>query len=268
MTSYCDEENQVYDHIHRFKFDSIYGFSLNQNDIRIIKNAEDRWYSVIYSGVNYNLTNIVNMNRVKVEYHIYENLSGGAIGSVYYNPSTFLNTILFKRSYWEENIDYAYYIVLHELGHALGIRQYNLELANLFYRYTNGVRDYTKYIGQNGVKEYSSWLGNNVTYLPFEDGGGSGTYGSHPEEGDNIRTENGITLHGLDSEIMTGWLDYPPVPLSRISIGILEDLGYNVSYTAADQFSKVNRVQLNKHENKHENKHRFCNCKIHDTNLW
>ena len=38
---------------------------------------------------------------------------------------------------------------------------------------------------------------------------------------------------------MTGWLDGSPVstPLSRITLGFLEDMGYTVNYDAADDFS-------------------------------
>jgi hypothetical protein len=37
---------------------------------------------------------------------------------------------------------------------------------------------------------------------------------------------------------MTGWAENsPPMPLSKITVGSLEDLGYTVSYTMADSFA-------------------------------
>jgi hypothetical protein len=58
---------------------------------------------------------------------------------------------------------------------------------------------------------------------------GDGTYCSHWDE------------QCLTNELMTGIINYGgPNPLSRITIGSLEDLGYTVDYSTADTFTAAN----------------------------
>ena len=49
------------------------------------------------------------------------------------------------------------------------------------------------------------------------------------------------THHGIKNELMTGWLNnssaYDSIPLSRITIGALQDLGYAVNYDEAESFT-------------------------------
>jgi hypothetical protein len=105
------------------------------------------------------------------------------------------------------------------------------------------------YIGYNALREYRKYTSNNsLTSIPIEDDGGGGTAGYHPEEG----MEPGVSLnnrveyidgqahisHGMDKELMTGWAeaDADPEPLSTISIGMLQDIGYSVDYVYADEY--------------------------------
>ena len=85
-----------------------------------------------------------------------------------------------------------YYVVLHELGHILGIGQF-WNSADPIYApitsYTDANDSTTKYYytGTNAFKQYKSYLSsdlsNAVIGLPIEDNGGSGTVDVHPEEG-------------------------------------------------------------------------------------
>ena len=84
--------------------------------------------------------------------------------------------------------------------------------------------------------------------IPLEDYGSSGTNGKHPEEGnrfndtghqisDNNITIDGVYYPGLGHELMTGFFDRSnQMPLSAISIGFLEDMGYGVDYSKADEY--------------------------------
>ncbi|MGI9554640.1 MAG: hypothetical protein ACR2M6_01595, partial [Vampirovibrionia bacterium] len=84
--------------------------------------------------------------------------------------------------------------------------------------------------------------------IPLEDYGSSGTNGKHPEEGnrfndtghqisDNNITIGGVYYPGLGHELMTGFFDRSnQMPLSAISIGFLEDMGYGVDYSKADEY--------------------------------
>ena len=83
--------------------------------------------------------------------------------------------------------------------------------------------------------------------MPLENDGGPGTSIVHPEEGyeeggsENNRYFNGVFHPGLDEELMTGWTEKGKnsikLPLSRVTIGMIEDLGYVVDYDAADPFT-------------------------------
>ncbi|GMA17489.1 hypothetical protein E5F05_10920 [Deinococcus metallilatus] len=112
-------------------------------------------------------------------------------------------------------------IAVHELGHSLGIgslwRQFGLVSG---VGTTNPV-----YKGTNGVREYRAF-GGTLSTVPVENQGGSGTAGAHWRE------------TTFKTELMTGYLNSGVVnPLSRMSVGSLQDMGYVVNYAAADSYS-------------------------------
>ena len=110
-------------------------------------------------------------------------------------------------------------IVFHEIGHILGFGVLWDDLM------TGGGTSDPRYTGAAAVRE---WLALGRTGdVPLENGGGEGTRDSHWRE----------TV--FNAEIMTGFTEAAgtPEPLSRVTIGAMEDLGYQVSYAAADAFS-------------------------------
>jgi hypothetical protein len=114
-------------------------------------------------------------------------------------------------------------IILHEMGHALGFVGAIFDNLGL----TDGSGNFT---GANAVSAYGG-------LVPLEDGGGSGTAGSHWDEA--TFAPDGTLM---SNELMTGYF----VPgeqtyLSDTTIGALADLGYTVqdpsigsSYLAVD----------------------------------
>jgi len=106
-------------------------------------------------------------------------------------------------------------ILVHELGHALGFPNVS-NLLNLI----NGFN----YTGSNALREYQRFRPTAAT-VPLEQGGGAGTTGAHWSEAE------------FDNEIMTGFINPGVNPLSRVTIGAFEDLGYTVSYAAADSYT-------------------------------
>jgi hypothetical protein len=138
-----------------------------------------------------------------------------------------------------------YFVVLHEIGHVLGIGPlfgYN-NSPHVSY-VENGVTKYY-YIGTNGLREYRNYFNNqSLVGIPIEDDGETGTVNVHPEEGSNgsltydIRDINGHFHGGLNTELMTGWVEggTTVMPLSRITIGMLNDIGYEVDYLQADVY--------------------------------
>ena len=81
-----------------------------------------------------------------------------------------------------------------------------------------------------------------IVGLPIEDDGGQGTADNHLEEGHSTFSNNntyiyGIFHSGLDYELMTGWTENSIMPLSKISLGLLEDIGYIINdYNLADDY--------------------------------
>lgn len=134
--------------------------------------------------------------------------------------------------------DQLYAVLLHEVGHVLGIGTvWNLPNSPLIL-YQEDNKDKYYYTGPAALREYRSQfskdLSDNLLGIPLEDDGGEGTEGSHPEE-DMNRTIQGKLHPGLQDELMTGWIK-SLVSLSRITLGFLEDIGYIVDYSKADPF--------------------------------
>ena len=107
-------------------------------------------------------------------------------------------------------------VILHEMGHVLGIGT----LWN-----TLGLRSGSQYIGANAVNAYHQ-VGGSGSSVPLETTGGSGTALVHWSEA------------VFDNELMTGFAENPGVsmPLSIVTIGSLQDMGYKVDYAAADPY--------------------------------
>lgn len=143
-----------------------------------------------------------------------------------------LNALYLYGSLKEEQL---YAVLLHEVGHVLGIGTvWDLPRSPLtLYKEDN--RDKYYYTGTAALREYKSyypdteWVG-----IPLEDDGGEGTQDAHPEE-DMDRVIHGKKYPGLQDELMTGWIK-SMISLSRVTLGFLEDIGYEVDYSKADPF--------------------------------
>ncbi|RIH85663.1 leishmanolysin-related zinc metalloendopeptidase [Calidithermus roseus] len=111
-------------------------------------------------------------------------------------------------------------VIFHEMGHVLGIGtlwNYNRSLLS-----GAGTPNPT-FLGTNAVREWQALGGSGN--VPVENTGGSGTRDSHWRES------------VFNNEIMTGFLDSGANPLSKVTIGSMEDLGYSVNYSAADPYT-------------------------------
>lgn len=149
-------------------------------------------------------------------------------------------TIILNSNIWNKlSESYKYYTLVHEIGHGIGI-------GTLWYL-KNGLifsSEYQPfYDGENANKEYQKYFPNSLK-LPVENNGGAGRALVHSEEGKhenysfNNRNFYGVHSPGLDNELMTGWIEKENIkqPLSTISVGFLDDLGYSVNYDKADIF--------------------------------
>jgi len=121
-------------------------------------------------------------------------------------------------------------VVLHEMGHALGFGA----LWQQFGVVQGAGTANPIYVGANALREYRTLFGDPAARgVPVENTGGQGTADSHWRE----------TVFG--AELMTGFLNSGvPNPLSRITIGAMQDLGYIVNYAAADRYTKPTATAL------------------------
>lgn len=115
-------------------------------------------------------------------------------------------------------------VVLHEIGHVLGIGTvWNFRRTLL----NTTVTGDPYYVGTEARTQFAAI--NTVTYggnpVPVENTGGTGTINSH------WRTSV------MGRELMQGFAVNTAQPLSRITVGSLKDLGYTVNLAGADAFS-------------------------------
>lgn len=102
-------------------------------------------------------------------------------------------------------------VILHEMGHVLGIGT----LWDFERDLNQGTTDDPYFVGKYAGIHWNAAGGSGL--LPIENMGGQGTANSHWRE----------TV--LENELMTGFLNLGVNPLSRITAGSLRDLGYGVA---------------------------------------
>lgn len=115
-----------------------------------------------------------------------------------------------------------YETILHEMGHVLGLGTLwtRFGLTN----YSSGCPATPRYTGASARSEWSALGGSGD--VPVENGGGGGTACGHWDE------------ETFNTELMTGYSEgSASEPLSRMTVGSLQDMGYGVNKGAADPYS-------------------------------
>ena len=112
-------------------------------------------------------------------------------------------------------------VILHEMGHVLGIGTLwsNFGLVN----YSSGCPSNPRYSGPSARSEWNALGGSGD--IPVEQDGGPGTACGHWDE------------ETFNAELMTGYVESGAMPLSRMTVGTLQDMGYTVNKGAADAYS-------------------------------
>jgi len=114
-------------------------------------------------------------------------------------------------------------VVLHEMGHVIGIGTIWSMKGLLF----GGGTANPIFTGPQATAAYNAIFGTSASGVPVENSGGSGTADSHWRES------------VFSNELMTGYYNTgSPNPLSRVTVGSLADLGYQVNMNAADNYSR------------------------------
>ncbi|MGF1601984.1 MAG: leishmanolysin-related zinc metalloendopeptidase [Thermosynechococcaceae cyanobacterium] len=112
-------------------------------------------------------------------------------------------------------------VILHEMGHVLGIGT----IWNSLDLLTGAGGADPQFVGSQATAEYNRLFGVNASSVPVANVGGPGTRDGHWREST------------FGNELMTGTLNSGVNPISRVTIGSLADLGYTVNLGAADSFT-------------------------------
>lgn len=119
-------------------------------------------------------------------------------------------------------------VILHEMGHVLGIGTIWKAKGLLLGAGTAN----PGFAGAKAHKEWGKLSRLPANQLPVENRGGPGTADAHWRE----------SVFG--SELMTGFISGTTQPLSRMTIASLADLGYKVSLTKADPFTIPTHLEV------------------------
>ena len=119
-------------------------------------------------------------------------------------------------------------VITHEMGHVLGIGTIWTQKGLLVGVNTNN----PTFKGTLAKKEYGLLKGTGPVAVPVENTGGPGTKNSHWRE----------TI--FRNELMTGFVNGPPNPLSRVTVASLQDLGYVVDISKAEAYSLPSLLAL------------------------
>lgn len=119
-------------------------------------------------------------------------------------------------------------VILHEMGHVLGIGSIWDQRRLLRGPGTQN----PVFTGAGANEEWTKLGGSPGRQLPVENQGGPGTEDSHWRE----------MVFG--DELMTGWISGQTQPLSRMTIASLADMGYRVDLTKADSFELPSHLDI------------------------
>lgn len=113
-------------------------------------------------------------------------------------------------------------VILHEMAHVLGFGTIWGAKGLL----SDGGTENPRYTGPSATGQYNALFGTSNQSTPVEGGAGAGTNDAHWREST------------FGNELMTGFLNGGGSnPLSKVTVGAMADLGYSVSYSAADAYT-------------------------------
>eukprot|EP00924_Labyrinthula_sp_SR-Ha-C_P000359 snap_masked-scaffold_25-processed-gene-4.24-mRNA-1 protein AED:1.00 eAED:1.00 QI:0/0/0/0/1/1/3/0/435 len=144
-------------------------------------------------------------------------------------------------------------VVMHEMLHVTGLGtlwNFNRNLLQdpVFDAAGNfNANAQPRFVGASGVSEFEDLGGNNRNGVPVEDGIINGQRVLDANNGRGS-IDGHWDIDNFDNELMVFAIDANDAehPLSRLTIGSLEDLGYEVDFNQADNFSVSAVVSLDK----------------------
>jgi len=122
--------------------------------------------------------------------------------------------------------------ILHELGHIIGIGSFSEQFMTRDSATKGNVFRLPSQHGESkAVAEYNRIYSNNLDYVPFSDDGGH-LY-DYVLAGDKKRfLADGSEVPTLTKEFMANGVVY-----GRVTLAVLDDMGYDVDYTNAEIYA-------------------------------
>jgi hypothetical protein len=111
--------------------------------------------------------------------------------------------------------------IIHEMGHVLGVGSITPWTNTLV---DAGTAD-PYWPGTEAVARYQAAGGTELKAVPVANTGGTGTADAHWRE-----------AH-MGRELMTGYINTGENPLSAITVGAMQDMGYTVNFNGADSYT-------------------------------
>lgn len=232
--------------------------------IEIINRSLERWTSMVSKPNASKFKNINDYNNYihKISFKVqnFDETEGNVLSSIITNYGTtfgnifpLTSEIILREGYLTDNqfsnsnnILSIEQRIQRAIGNILGIGHYwYLQTSPISY----DILDKPYYSGTHGVEQYEAFVTKILSYkdriigMPIENYTENSLF---IEEGVNgslskMETINGFTHPGLEKEIMTNWFNLYNVngvstvlPISVVSLGLLEDIGYDVCYNAID----------------------------------
>lgn len=140
-------------------------------------------------------------------------------------------------------------VIIHEMGHVLGFGTlWSPQFLNLI---DGEGTENPIFTGKSAQREYCQLTGNfEEMGIPVANTGGPGTRDGHWRE----------SVFG--NELMTGFINFGENPLSRLTIGAFEDMGYEVNYDVANDYSLPDPDRLELKQLSENNQCKMCSTKI------
>lgn len=245
--------------------------------IEIINRSLERWTSMISKPIASKFENNNDYNnythQISFKVQNFDDSQGDVLSSIISNYGTIFGNIfpltseiILREGYLTDNqfsdtnnILSIEQRIQRSIGNILGIGHYwYLQTSPISY----DVLDKPYYLGTHGVEQYEAFVTKVTSYkdriigMPIENYTENSLF---IEEGVNgnlskMETINGLTHPGLEKELMTNWFDVynnengvaEVLPISVVSLGLLEDIGYDVCYNAIDNIYELPDTTLQK----------------------
>jgi hypothetical protein len=237
--------------------------------IEIINRSLERWMSMVNKPISSKFESINDFNnythQISFKVQNFDANQGKALSSILTNYGTnfgnifpLTSEIILRETFLTEqetngiinvynNILSIEQCIQRAIGNILGIGHYwYLQTSPISY----DVLDKPYYSGPHGVEQYEAFVTKIFSYkdriigMPIEDYTENSLFIEEGTQGNisNTATINGLTHPGLKQELMTNWFDIyndengvaTVLPISVVTIGLLEDIGYDVCYNAID----------------------------------